>query len=187
MITYAEIKNNTPTGIHKSFSSAPTYGNWLPVVYGNNVSSYNVLTQKINIVRSIIDNGTKVLYEELIEELPIETVRLNKLTQLKLERDTLLADGFTFNGNQYQTRNDRDIANLLGVGLGAVMSLLSNQPFSTNFITLDNTIVTMDATTTVQFIQTMLLEAQNIWDNYNNARDTVNSAKTISEIIVVTL
>lgn len=182
---YAQIKNNIPTGIHKKFESTPPSEEWLPVEYGVINPQFDNIKQKVIPQRTIIENGTKVLYEEIIVDFTLEEVRNRKLEQLKIDRDKVLENGFVFNGKEFQTRNLRDITNLLGVGLGAIMSVVSSQTFSTDFISKDNTVVTMDAQTTLMFIQTMLTEAQSVWNRYNTKRELVNNADTVDDIIMV--
>jgi len=190
MNTYAQLINGVITGVHRNFSVQPKPNGtetWLPVQYGSRNTAFDKTTQKLQINRTLIDDGTKVLYEEIAIDLPLETVRANKLTKLKEDRQTKMAQGFTFNGKQFQTRDTVDITNLLGVGLGATMATVASQPFTTDFIATDNSVVSMDGPTTMMFIQTMLTEAQTLFNDYTAARDAVTAATTIEEIVAISL
>lgn len=113
MPVYAQIKNGTPTGVHKSFATAPADKpdeQWGLVIYGVRNPVHDPITQMVRAHRTLAEDGT-VLYEELVEELPLETVKANKLKSLQQEYDTILAQGYPVPDRDFTLalkKDDRD-------------------------------------------------------------------------------
>jgi hypothetical protein len=117
----------------------------------------------------------------------LNQAKSNAKVRIKSERETLLSNGFEFGGKAYQTRDDGDRINIMGVGVAAQTALAAGSPFSVNFRATDNSVVTMDATTAIQFYSTMVGTAQAIWDGYNTAYSGIESATTPTEVYNITL
>jgi hypothetical protein len=181
-MTYAEIKNNTPTGLHKQFASQPPTKNgvsWLPITYQSKNISVDPIKERVGVSRTISQDGLSVIYNEYPITLGIEEVEKNAINKIKRERDNMLNVGFDFQGNNYQTRNLQDIINIMGVGIGGIMASVNSQPFTANFRNTDNEPIEMDATTTTLFLMTMLTKAQEVWNRYNVAYEAILAANTI--------
>jgi len=126
----------------------------------------------------------------VVEPDPVDQLaEAKKYSHLKIknQRESLLANGFEFNGKKFQTRNDSDRINIMGVGVAAQAALGAGQPFSVHFRATDNSIVNMDGITAVRFYATMVGTAQVIWDKYNTAYEAINAATTVEEANAVTM
>lgn len=143
----------------------------------------NPLTQRIGEwLPPVIDlQAGTATYARSIIDLTLEEVKERKGQTLKDRREEMLAGGFTFGGKHYQTRNDADRINIMGVGTAAQAALAAGVPFSVNFRATDNTAVAMDAATGSAFYQTMIGAAQQIWDAYNAADAALQEAATVTE------
>lgn len=187
MKIFAQLINNNITGLHKSFSvQPPQVGNerWVPVIYGQRNPTFNPLSQKISAIRTLSEDKTSLLYEEIVEALPVEEARNNKLEDLKKKRDLTLSSGFWFNGNKFQTRNQADISNIISIGLAAISANTKNVPFSVSFISEENISVEMNGEQAEMFYLTMLTEGQKVWSAYTIAREQINDVnKSVDEFI----
>lgn len=186
MRIYAEVKSGKATGVHKSFSNPPAGETWLPVEYGVRNPPFDPISQEVRAVRTIRENGT-VFYEEVVSDLPFETVKTKKLERLKEQRAEELSGGFEFEGKHYQTRNEKDVSNIISVGLAATQALMSGSPFVVNFISSDNSITSMGANEAIGFYNTMIVAGQGVYNRYNLAREAVNSATTVDEVVSVVM
>jgi hypothetical protein len=161
----------------------------VPLLHVRETPTPNPLTQRLgDWAAPVIDleAGTATYSREVID-LSLEEVKERKGWQLKERREEMLGSGFEFGGKHFQTRNDADRINIMGVGTAAQAALAAGVPFSVNFRATDNTTVAMDAATGAAFYQTMIGAAQQIWDAYNAADAALQAASTVAEVEGVTL
>lgn len=118
----------------------------------------------------------------LSAEESLARAKAESLARAKIDRDNALAGGFEFAGVHYQTRNDKDVINITGVGLAAIAANAAGQPFSVDFRATDNTVQTMDGPTASAFYLTMVSEAQAIWASYNSLYQSIVTAQTVEEL-----
>jgi hypothetical protein len=112
----------------------------------------------------------------------LERARATALTGAKSAREQALAAGFEYMGHHYQTRNTADVINITGVGLAAIAANGVGQPFSVDFRTTGNEVVTMDGPTAAMFYLAMVATAQQIWAAYNASYAAIMAATTIEEL-----
>jgi|GEM_PF-2995216 len=84
-------------------------------------------------------NGEPVL--QAPEDAPLDELRARKIAEIEQARDAAIAGGFDFNG----TRFDSDAKSIQRIN-GAVTLSLLNPAFETDWITFDNSLVTLNAT-----------------------------------------
>ena len=92
---YAQLKGNVPTGIHRNFADTPQASGdetWLPVTYGERNPAHDPVKEQVVANRRV--EGATVVYEEVVELLPLAQVKVNKLAFLSKEYDELLAAGY---------------------------------------------------------------------------------------------
>lgn len=191
MNIYAEIKNNTPTGVHKSFASQPTTGSWLPVIYGSRNPSHNKVTQKVVANRTITEDGTSVLYEEVVEDLPLLQVKANKLKSLQGEYDQLLDQGFQIPESDIVLALGKDDRNAFGQFFTLLQASVSQGLIqSTDQVTIADK-YKMPHIKTVEEVFTISLQYglyyQTQWTKIANANKLIDVAQTIEDVLLVTL
>jgi len=102
MPVYAKLIDGVPSGHHVNYDAAPATTtqngktiSWLPVVYGARVTagSFDPISEQVVASRTVV--GDTVEYAEVVEELPLDSIRANKLRDLQEAYDAILEAGYT--------------------------------------------------------------------------------------------
>lgn len=193
MDVYAQIKNGQPTGVHRSFATAPQATpteSWGLVVYGTRNPPHDPVTQTVVPQRTLNGDGT-VTYEEVVEALPLETVKVRKLKALQAEYDALLAQGYPVPDADYALALEKDDRNAFTSWTTNVLFALQN-----GLLTNESPTVLADRNRrphpmTVGEALTILVGYgafyQTTWQRIANANAAIQDAADQAAVLAVTL
>lgn len=132
-----------------------------------------------------------LLYDYVEDPLtPLAIKKIEIKTQMRLWRERKLAEGFTYGGKSYQTRNDGDRINLMSISLAALSNKSVGQgnggpERSSSIRAGDNSVSTLNTTEALELYEEMINASQAVWDEYLNADAALDAALTINDAEVI--
>ena len=115
------------------------------------------------------------------QEYELNTKKDMLITMLNDARESLSATGVVFDGMRFQTKEgDRQKIHL--AAQSALVSKVTNQPFSKEWIAEDNSVVSLDADKMIALSELVTKREEELVFRAKAVKDKVRSAKTESEL-----
>jgi len=122
-------------------------------------------------------NATNIKSADSLLAEQLAQAKSAKIAQINAERDVNIAAGVTYDGNEYQT----DEASIADLAQATQMATINNAS-SVNWLTQDNTVITLTLTKLKALANAVfLLKTTEIYAA-RLRKDAVNAAKTTEEI-----
>lgn len=122
---------------------------------------------------------------EVIVPPTLEEVKEAKRQEIKTLRDSLESGGFNYMGKTLDS-DERSVLRITCAALSAQAALVNDTPFTLNWVCKDNSILTLNATETVNLPVALALNGLDLHNRAFFLKEQIDNCTTVEEVEAIT-